>query len=250
MATEKELYERALKKFGDPDKAASFVADYLSKQGGSKSASEKKEAAPAPVVDHARKPMGGPKNGATARSTVAVKPAAPKPEVKPVYPAAWMPSVGEARMADRADLASAEAYGRWAAGPGQERPAGALSGITIRSPMERKVDERANRTAAAPTANRYEEPAITYRAATDAKAPPAAPMDYMPTPARTYGPEAPPSPAPMTMTEPGKAPVNVDELSAAKAYYKSKGVPDEAFKGMSDNAIIVSAQQAKMAEAR
>lgn len=116
MATEAELYARAMAKFGDPDKAAAFVATYLDGKGVKPAA---KAAEPAKkVIDHAKPPAGGPKNKATAKPAVA--PPAPQkvePVVAPVAtpPGAYMPSPASARMSDTANLNDAKAYGEWAA---------------------------------------------------------------------------------------------------------------------------------------
>lgn len=131
MATDKELYERALAKVGDPQKAAELVAAYREAQGATAPAPAPapKPAVPAAVrrMASAEPPKGGPVGTRTKPSMVAVK----EVKVEPLGPVAppkvdvtdyvVAPSPASARMADRTLLADAERYGKWAAGPGAER---------------------------------------------------------------------------------------------------------------------------------
>lgn len=156
MATEKELYERALKKLGDPDAAAAAVAAYMeqrkpSAEAPSMPAPQRRMAATTP-------PKGGPVGTVTKKATIAAT--APKPEVKSMtveveddLPAAarYGFSPGAARMEDRALIADAVKYGRWAAEEADRKAAQDAA-----SPFSRERVERDRASAA-----RYYHPSIT-----------------------------------------------------------------------------------------
>lgn len=159
MATDKELYERALAKVGDPQKAAELVAAYREAQGATAPAPTPKPAVPAAVrrMASAEPPKGGPVGTRTKPSMVAVK----EVKVEPLGPVAppkvdvtdyvVAPSPASARMADRTLLADAERYGKWAAMEAARKDAAAAS-----SPFSSQSAQRGREEAA-----RYYGPAMT-----------------------------------------------------------------------------------------
>lgn len=117
MATDAELYQKALAATGDPARAAKLVSDYRASKAAKAAPAPAKPSMPAAQrrMASAEPPRGGPVGTVTKPAAVPVK----EPKVEPVRASDYAPraytGMGEIRRADGGDVIDAsEKYGQWA----------------------------------------------------------------------------------------------------------------------------------------
>lgn len=117
MATDAELYQKALAATGDPARAAKLVSDYRASKAAKAAPAPAKPSMPAAQrrMASAEPPKGGPVGTVTKPAAVPVK----EPKVEPVRASDYAPraytGMGEIRRADGGDVIDAsEKYGQWA----------------------------------------------------------------------------------------------------------------------------------------